>query len=462
MKREIKTKTSIICVVLTLIAILLGISIFKVAYYGLLFGLVLVLSVGKAHGYNLDELLSMMYRGVRKAYVLLIIMSLIGMISAAWMMGGIIPAMMKVGLSYLSNMNFPLAAFIISSGISMILGTSIGTISTVGIPLMEVARAMGLPPYLVAGAIISGAYIGDRSSPMSSSLNLTVSVTESKLMETVKHMMTTLIPAFVISIIFYYVTGDRYMVEGLGLEKIEETMRIINGSFSMGWYSFLPPLVILFMSLLKVSIVYCMATGLIASLGIIAFVYNPSFIEVAKSLFSGYYPLDPQLAQLISGGGLLSMKNVIIIIGVSTALNGLIEELSMMEAIKRWYLKGIHKVGGLIYKTSLLSFIIATITCNQSLSIIIPGRFMKDEFKKRRISGKTLARTIADTGTVLVPLIPWNVNAVAIVSLLGVSTIKYLPVAIICYVLPMITLAYGYWGLYKEDDQGLTEDSPSI
>jgi len=249
------------------------------------------------------------------------------------------------------------------------------------------------------------------------------------------------------------------MMESVGIEKIQETRRLLVSNFPMGWYSIIPPLVILIMALMKISIVYCMGAGLISSMVIIFVLLNPSLIDMVRLLVLGYQPLDPQIAHLISGGGLLSMKNVIIIIGVSTALNGLMEDLSMLEAIKLWYLKGIKHIGGLIYKTALLSFVMAAITCNQSLAIIIPGRFMKDEFQKRNIPSKTLARTIADTGSVMVPLIPWNVNAVAAVLILGVSTITYMPFAILCYILPAITLIYGYLGFNKRVDKNLVLES---
>ncbi|MBM7615657.1 Na+/H+ antiporter NhaC family protein [Alkaliphilus hydrothermalis] len=450
MTKEIKsTKTTTILIV-TLLGIVLGIVYAGAAHYGLILGIFLTLGVGYQAGYPLGTMGKMMETGIKKAFIVLFIMSLIGILSALWMYSGTIPAMMLLGFKYLTKMNFLLAVFLITGGISLVLGTSIGTITTVGIPLLEIGKTLGLPLPMVVGAIISGAYIGDRTSPMSSSANLIAAVTESKLMGMLKEMLKTMAPVLVICISAYYIMGSGYGAQATVDLRVEEIKTLMNSHFIIEWYSLIPPAMILLLAVIKVPILYCMIAGVISSIGLITFTQLTSLGKLYQVMIKGYYPENPQIMELLSGGGLLSMKNVIIIIVASTALNGLMESMGMLQPLMDRYLKGIKNTGHLIYKTTLLSLLMVVATCNQSLAIIIPSRFLKDEYNRRRISTKKLGRTIADSGVVTVSLVPWNVNAIAITSILGVSTIKYFPYALLCFLLPISTVLWGYWESRKE------------
>ncbi|SCY82765.1 Na+/H+ antiporter NhaC family protein [Alkaliphilus peptidifermentans] len=451
--KEISQSTITILLIVILSGILLGIRLFNSPAYGLILGIILVYIIARRQGYEKRSLLKMMELGIRKASIILGIMILIGMISALWMMSGTIPAMMLLGFRYLSSMNFLLATFLITSGISIVLGTAIGTMSTVGIPLMELGKAMGMPLPLVAGTIISGAYLGDRSSPMSSSANLAANITETKLIDMLKHMLDTLLPAFFITILAYYFIGRPYTLHEAGLYRIQETQQLLTSSFQIGWFSFIPPILIIILAITKVPIVYCMLAGLLSSIVLVFVQQEVSAVFIIKVLVFGYSPDNLELSAILKGGGLLSMRNVILVIASSTALNGLLESLKILDGIMEKYLKGIKRAGGLIFRTVFLSFMMAVMTCNQSLAIIIPGRFMKKEFEKRGISANTLARSIADTGAVVVPLIPWNVNAIATTLILGVGTLNYLPYAFLCYLIPLTTVIYGYLGFIQLENK---------
>lgn len=458
MIRQINKATTIGVLLLTLIAILAGILFWNTAYYGLLVGLLLVLAVGYRAGYPLKELYRMMENGVRKASIVLIVMSLIGMLSALWMKSGTIPAMMDLGFQYLSNMNYPLAVFLITSAISMVLGTAIGTMSTVGIPLLEIGRAIGVPLPLIVGAIVSGAYIGDRSSPMSSSANLTATISGTKLIPMLKESSKTLMPVFMISVVFYYILGKPYVAGENVMIHIGQIKELLNTFFIINWYSLIPPLMILLLALLKLPIVYCMLTGLITSLLMIIGIQGFQPQSLLKVMLLGFHPENSQIASLISGGGLLSMKNVILIIAISTAINGLMDSMGMLKPLMEGYIKGIKNTGQLYFKTASLSILTAILTCNQSLAIIVPGGFLKEEFNNRGISPNKLGRTITDSGVVSVSLIPWNVNAAAITLLFGVATTAYLPYALLCYLFPVVTVLYGYLeGKGKEEKKEVEE-----
>lgn len=433
-----------ILLTLTLIGILLGIQLYGTPVGGLTMGVLLFLIYGSILGYDFTSLSQMMVKGVQKAALVLVVMALIGMLSASWMLSGTIPAMMIYGFRYLLNLNFVVAAFIITSVISMVLGTSLGTVSTIGIPLLEIGKAMGAPLPLIAGGIISGAYLGDRTSPMSSSANLLAAVTETRLSDMLKKLLTTTAPVYAVCLIVYFLLGKQYGMSQEIATQVDGITAIINTAYQISWYQLIPPIIIFTLILFKVPIVYCISSGLISALILTLATQGRTLVDVLQILLNGFHPNNQELASLISGGGLYSMKRVIMIITVSTALNGMLEGMGLLKPFIDSFLKGIKKGNQLITRTVFLSFIVAVLTCNQSLAIIMPGKFLKREYEEWGIDKTSLARAIADSGVVTVPLIPWNVNAVAIASIMGVDTIKYIPFALLCYLLPIATIIIGY------------------
>ncbi len=435
--------TTVVILTVTLAGILAGIKLYETAILGLALGAILFLFYGLYIGFSIGALCKMMLDGVKKASIVLVVMSLIGMLSASWMQSGTIPTMMIYGFRYLSEFNFIVAAFLITSVISMVLGTSLGTIGTIGIPLVEIGKAMGVPLPLIAGVIVSGAYLGDRSSPMSSSANLLAAITESKLLDMLKGLLKTAIPVYILSMIIYYILGKGFVMTDELLLQVNAIKAVIEGSFSISWILIIPPILIFLLILFKLPIIYCMLSGLMAAVAL-SILQGQEPIGILSVLLLGFHPEDISLAQLLSGGGLYSMRMVIMIITISTALNGLLEGMGLLQPFINDFIKGIKSSGQLIMKTSLISFVVAAVTCNQSLAIIMPGRFLKGEYEKRGIPNTTLARAIADSGVVTVALIPWNVNAVAIASILKLQTLQYLPFALLCYLLPLATVVYGY------------------
>lgn len=429
---------------LTLIGILLGIQLYGSPVGGLTIGVFLIYIYGCKLGYNPSVLFQMMVKGVQKAGLVLVVMAMIGMLSASWMLSGTIPAMIIYGFRYLLNINFVVAAFIVTSVISMVLGTSLGTISTVGIPLLEIGRAMGAPLPLMAGAIISGAYLGDRTSPMSSSANLLAAVTEIKLSDMLKKLFKTTVPVYFFCLVVYFILGRQYVMSQEIVSKIEEITAIISTAYSISWYRLTPPIVIFTLILLKLPIVYCIVSGLITALVLAFTTQGATPLDALTVILNGFHPSNQELAQLISGGGLYSMRRVIMIIAASTALNGMLEGMGLLKPFIDAFLRGMKKGYQLIIRTVFMSFIVAVLTCNQSLAIIMPGKFLKREYEDWGMDKATLARSIADSGVVTVPLIPWNVNAVAIATIMGVDTIKYIPFALLCYLLPIATIVFGY------------------
>lgn len=443
MTRRIPISHSITAILLTLFLIILSVLSGLSAFWGILGGILICTLIGKINGFHVINLLKMAFKGVKDAYIVLIIMGLIGIIISTWMISGTIPSLMYFGFNYLSSVNFVLATFLISSFISLILGTSVGTISTAGIPLMGIGFGLGVPSYITAGAIVSGAFLGDRTSPMSSSANLLAVITDTDLYDNIKHMISTLLPVFILSSVFYFLLGRGYSLNQDTLKTINNIKELLDSSFNINLVLLIPPVAIIVMSFLKINIKYNLIIGIISGIALSIIYQNVSIIDIFRTAMCGYYSSDTSINNIISGGGLLAMRGILSIVGSATALYGILDGTDMIKPIIKNFIKNIQTVPVLIYKTCVLGILINIITLNQTLSIIIPGKSMDSSFNKLRISKNTLARTIGDSGTVVAPLIPWNINGLVISVALGTSVIKYAPFAILCYLFPIITIVFG-------------------
>lgn len=455
MNRNISIQSTYTALSILLAGILLSLHLGYSAFHGLLIGTVAVYIVALRHDYTHKEILLMIFNGIKSAWVVLLMMAIIGCIIGVWMKGGTIPTMIYLGFQYLSNVNFVLASFWITTMISMVLGTSLGSISTIGMALMGIGKGLNVPLPLLAGAIISGAYLGDRSSPMSSSMNLTCVITETKLMDNIKHTMATLTPVFILCTIFYYWMGRAYVPDDTANLQIIALQKVLRSDFYISSIHLLSPFIVIFFAIFRIPIIKSLGIGFLVSCAFILYTNHLTFGEILHSAVFGFHPTNPDISSILSGGGLLSMKNVILIIASSTALNGILDGTGMIEPLIQKFIGKIKGIGHLILQTSFLSFIIAVITCNQTLSIIIAGKFLQSPFAKHGVSRNTLARTLSDSGTVLVPLIPWNVNAIVITTIFHVSVWHFAPFSLLCYLLPIFTILYGFIGWIKKDDKDL-------
>lgn len=449
MKKNISIGRTYGIISVIVFGILLAIQLGYSAYYGLLIGLLFTSYMVYLHGYTLCEICFMIFKGVKSAWIVLAMMALIGILVGLWMMGGTIPTMMYLGFQYLANLNFLLATFLITSMISMVLGTSLGTISTVGMALVGIGKGLDIPLPLLVGAIVSGGYLGDRTSPMSSSANLTAVITETKLVDNLWHMMATTAPVFIICTAFYGILGRSFLVSGphTGLTDIQQKLM---ANFPVNIVLLIPPLTIMIMAIFRFTMVKSLGMGLLTTLACILFQNQFTLSQVLKVSMFGFHPANVDISSILSGGGLISMKNVILIIAASTALNGILDGTHMIEPLIHQFVTKIKGIGSLILHTAFLSFMIAVVTCNQTLAVIIPGKFLQKTYEKNQISRSTLARTIADSGIVLVPLIPWNVNGVMITAMFGISVLQFSPYALLPYLLPAFTILYGYLGISRK------------
>jgi Na+:H+ antiporter, NhaC family len=430
----------------TFLLIGLGVYFLNTALIGLFFGSVLSLVFCLKSGFTMKESLKMIFLGIQNAKIIVMIMSLIGVLSALWMASGTMATLMDYGFSHLLNFNLVLSIFVITGVFSLILGTSIGTLSVLGIPLMEIGTALGIPPGIIGGALVSGIYIGDRISPISSSLNLNASMTGTLVIDNIKTGFKTIGPVILFSAILYGVIGRGYVAGNAHIEKISVIKDLLSTHFHLSLISLVPVLLLTLLAVMKVKIVYGMMISILSTVLLILAGGNTGFTELFSIMVYGFHPENPALNEVISGGGFLSMINVILVIVFSTGFSGILEHSGGIKPLIERFSNRVKRPGQLVGKTSLLAFSINLVTCNQSLSLIIPGRFLPGTFEEKGLTRLNLSRTLGDTGVVTVPLIPWNVNAIAIVSIIGVSTFSYAPYAFLCLLLPFYNILHEALG----------------
>lgn len=421
--------------------------------YPLIIGLIITGINGVVEGYRISEIWKMAFEGAKKSTIIYKLFALIGTIISVWIASGTVPGLMYYGFKMIKPGTFVLTAFLLTSMFSMILGTSFGTVSTIGIALMAVGRGFGMNPGVIAGAIISGAYLGDRSSPMSSSAILTSVVTESKLYENLKHMIATLLPGFLISVLLYYITGKVYGGGTADMTRVAQLQGELVDSFNISLIVLIPPLIIIVLSLFKVNIKINMFIGIIAGGIISVFIQKVQIYRLLYYMVFGYNnQLSSEfLSHIIKGGGIMSMVKAGLIIAVSSALNGIFEGTRMIDGILAFFTRDIKGTGKLVLKSAVASVITAMYGCSQTLSIIMTSYIMKPAFKKSNVSNTTFARTIADTSVVLSAIIPWNIAGLVPAVNMGVRVIDFIPYAYLCFILPVISILYSYMGFVKRD-----------
>ena len=383
----------------------------------------------------------------------------IGVLIGTWMISGTIPMMIYYGLELINPQFIVLIAFIVSAIISIVTGTSWGSAGTVGVALMGIATGLGASLPATAGAVVAGAYFGDKLSPLSDTTNLAPIAAGSELYEHIKHMLYTTIPAAVIAMIVYTIAGFNLSADAVATtEEMDIMLQTLADMFDWNLLLLVPPAIVLYGSIAKKP---TLPTIIFSSLvaGVIAKFYQGfSINDVFASTVTGFdvsminkpgFDAEAvifEVTRLVNQGGMQSMTSVILIAFSAFAFAGIITKAGALEVIMEALLKIVRKTGDLILSTVASCITMALVTGNSYLSIIVPGELFKDTYQKKKLHAKNLSRTLEDSGTVVVPLIPWSSAGVYMAGVLGVSTLSYAPWAILCYLGFVIAIVLGYTG----------------
>ena len=370
--------------------------------------------------------------------------------------------MIYYGLKILNPEIFLLASCIICAIVSIASGSSWSTIATIGIALLGIGKSMGFSEGIIAGSIISGAYFGDKMSPLSDTTNLAAAVAETELFTHIKYMMYTTIPSFIITLIIFLFIGLNISVESS--ENINALLSTIENTFNINIYLFIVPIIVIVLIIKKTPAIPALLAGTLLAL-VCAFIFQPQIIlEVSKMndlSFKSYYLAainsmgsdisissnNMLINDLLSTSGMKGMMNTIWLVVCAMSFGGAMEAGGLLNRISSPIIKYANSTGSLIATTSSTCIFFNLTTSDQYLSIVVPGRMFTESFKEKGLASENLSRTIEDSGTVTSVLIPWNTCGAAQSAVLGVATIAYLPFCFFNLISPLMTIMYGYFNL---------------
>ncbi len=383
------------------------------------------------------------------------ILLMIGAVTGSWMLSGVVPSMIYYGLKIINPQIFLLVSFLITSMVSLMIGSSWTTIGTIGLAMLSAGKILGYPAPWLAGAIISGAYFGDKISPLSDTTNLAASVAGVNLYVHVKYMLITSIPAFILSAIFFTISGflipvDRSIDVQSQLSNLSELFYISPLLLLVPIFTIVliikkvSPFITLFLSALLGAIVACIAQPdicmQISPEGISKFM---GYVYASIKMLSGSVTLetgDVMLNTLTATNGMAGMLNTIWIILCVVTFGGVMEASRMIQTITEKMMAFVKNTFALVSSTSLTSIFFNMTLCDQYMAILLPGKMFSETYRKMGYEPRLLSRTLEDTATVTSVLVPWNTCGVVQSGVLGITTLAYLPYCFFNLISPVITI----------------------
>jgi len=424
------------------------------------------LIAGYSLGYTWEEILKGFTTGITSALPALLILIIVGLLIGIWIASGVVPVMIFYGLKILAPGYFLVATCLICALISLATGSSWSTAATVGLAMMGVGQALGIPAGMTAGAVISGAYFGDKMSPLSDTTNLAPAIAGTQLFTHIRHMVYTTVPALVIALVIYTIIGIIRPASG-SVETADYLLMLstLDQTFNLSPWLLIAPAVVLLLVWKKTPALPALMAG-VATGAILLLLFQrdggagsaPVLSRLLDSLFSGYESHTGVVSvdELLSRGGLTSMLETIALIIVALAFGGIMELTGMLGRLAEAILKLARSTGTLITVTVFSCFGMNVLASDQYLAIIVPGRMYRGAFLKRGLHPKNLSRALEDSATLTSPLIPWNTCGAYMSGVLGVSCFTYLPFAFLNLLSPMISIFYGFTGITIEK----IEDDP--
>jgi NhaC family Na+:H+ antiporter len=404
--------------------------------------------VGWALGYSWSEMLDGIVESIRKAMPAILIMLCVGLLIGAWITCGTIPMVMYWGLKVISPQYFLVTACIVCTITAVATGTSWGTIGTLGVALMGVAIAQGIPAGPAAGAIVAGAYMGDKMSPFSDIPNLAPIATGSNLFDTLKHMMWSAVPAWLVGLAIYLVIGLRYGSAAPAGGELDVVTAALRSHFTFSWLLLLPMAVVFAFAFAKKPVIPGMLLS-VAVAGVLAVAVQGTPIPTfAAALNTGFVPATGQATvdRLLARGGMMSMMETQLIAFTAFAFGGIMQKTGLLAVLLARVMRFARKVWSLVLTTVVAAVTTALVTGSSYLSIIIPGELLSPIYRDKKLAAKNLARIVVESGGIIVPLVPWSMAGVYITGTIGVPTLSYLPWAFMNYLSVGVLLLYGATG----------------
>lgn len=474
--RKEKKKTTLLLALIPIIVLisLLGINVglYKGDATGgpnqlaLIIGAATAVVISLSLKYTWEEVLKGIVKSIKTSLPSILILLIIGALIGTWMLSGVVPTMIYYGLELMNPNFFLVATCIVCTVISLATGSSWTTVSTVGVALIGVAQGLGIPAPMAAGAIISGAYFGDKISPLSDTTNLASAVSGAELFTQIRYMFYTTTPTYIITLTAFTILG--LTIETNSTENsVEVLMATLKDTYYISPVLFLVPAIVVFLIVRKVHAVPALFIGAMAG-ALVAVIAQPDIIQQVSGIgnyakTTGEYVVhsyqavvnamvsnvkvmtnNPQINELIETNGMQGMMNTIWLILCAMCFGGAMEVAGFLKKITSYIVSWVKSTGSLITSTVATSIFFNITASDQYLAIVVPGRMFVKTYQKRGLKPENLSRSLEDSGTVTSALVPWNTCAAFHSGMLGVATGEYFIYAFFNWISPIMSILFGY------------------
>ena len=465
MQREAGLFEALIPIFVLIILLTLNVFLFEDTLAGanqtaLIFSAAIAGIIATRLGYHWETVRAKVVSTIGSAMPSILILLLIGSLAGTWMISGVVPAMIYYGLGIISPKLFLLTAVIVGAIVSMATGSSWSTVATIGVALLGIGKALGMNEAVVAGAIISGAYFGDKMSPLSDTTNLAPAMAGTDLFTHIRYMVYTTVPSFLLTLLISLIIGLKYDFSG-AVVNVEFVQSAIEGTFNVNPVLFMVPVLLFTIILLKVPPIPALFAGTLLG-AIFSVIFQPeiiktiagvddnytkaSYISVMQSMFGNISltTSDPKITELLSTSGMRGMLDTIWLILSAMVFGGIMESAGLLRRITQPIVKYAKSTGSLVASTVVTCIFFNTTASDQYLAIVVPGRMFRKTYQDKGLAPELLSRTLEDSGTMTSVLVPWNTCGATQSRVLGVETMAYAPYAFFNIISPLMTILFAY------------------
>ncbi|MCB6993347.1 Na+/H+ antiporter NhaC [bacterium 210820-DFI.6.37] len=441
-------------------------------------------AIAVLNGYKWSFLEAGILASINRSMQAMLILMTVGMLIGAWIAGGVVPAMIYYGLMILKPGIFLIASCILCCIVALATGSSWTTAGTIGIALIGVGQGLGIDTAMTAGAIVSGAYFGDKMSPLSDTTNLAPAMAGSNLFDHIKHMVWTVTPSLIIALVIYGIMGSGHGGENVDMSIATAMQEGLKNVFVINPAMLIPPVVVILIVALRLPALPGLMGGIILGCLCGAIFQGVSLSDWPGLLHYGFeFPLSDQFAalndemglldlgndefaavvassgldvsvqteynlyNLLSSGGMDSMMWTINLIICAMCFGGIMDASGMLATLAEAMLKIARGTGMLVVVTVVSCIFMNVIAGDQYLSLVLPGRMYKEAYEDRRLAPKCLSRALEDSGTITSALVPWNTCGATMTKFLGVPTMEYFKYAFLNWINPLVSIFYGFTGI---------------
>lgn len=389
------------------------------------------------------------YEAIRVVVPTVCLLMAIGVMIGTWLQSGTIATIIVGGLRLIDPTWLLPLTLLFCAVLSLVTGTSYGSVGSAGVAMMAIGNAMGIHPGMVAGAVICGSMFGDKISPLSDTTNLAPAVAGAKLGDHVRSMLWTTLPPFLISLILFTILGIRQTSGDYNAGDLNLYIEALNGEFQLGLVTLIPAVLIIVLLLLKVEAIVALGISAVAAGAVSVFWQGASLQSVIQIAYNGYTTgIENGILQtILNRGGMSSMLQYVAIICFAVGMGGMLEKLGVLENILEMIVSHIRSDGTLILATLLVGYVVSLISCSQPMAHVLTGRLMAPLFKDRKVAPEILSRCLEDAGTLAGPMIPWHGYCVYMSGTLGVAWAAFFPYLFLLYLTPFFSVFYGFTGI---------------